>query len=160
MYYHVTGIHSPRFLVNIFVHSVLYKYYNLQADVHGWDDKNIYERLNRKVKFPTSLAHKINGRYYDSDYSVYDNTAEGLSTLSEKIFAELQGESEMIIKESKDSSAGKGVRLAKNIGTANDVKHILQTNCKIRRYPFTKSDDIRSLGWQSSVSAAKLILFS
>ena len=32
--------------------------------------------------------------------------------------------------------------------------------CKIRRYPFTKSDDIRSLGWQSSVSAAKLILFS
>ena len=128
MYYHVTGIHSPRFLVNIFVHSVLYKYYNLQEDVHGWDDKNIYERLNKKVKFPTSLAHRINGRFYDSDYNVYDNTDEGLAALSERIFEALRGDTSMIVKESKDSSAGKGVKLIKDISRAEDVKHLLRTN--------------------------------
>lgn len=144
MYYSVSGIHSPRFLINIFVLSSIYKYYNVQKDVHGWDDKNIYEKLLPNVKFPDSLAHKINGRFYDDEYKPYDDTEDGLMSLSERIFAKLNNETDMIVKESKDSQAGKGVKLIKNLHCADDVKTVLKENSsrnyiiqrKVIQHPF------------------------
>ena len=161
MYYSVTGIHSPKFLVNIFVFSVLYNYYNNQEDVLGWDDKNIYEKLVHNVKFPESLAHKINGRYYDDEYKPYDNTEDGLKRLSERIYSKLNGETDLIVKMSKGSFAGKGVMLIKDIHSANDVMAILQENGarnyimqrKIEQHPFfsqfcsTSVNIIRLITW-------------
>lgn len=133
MYYSVSGIHSPKFLINIFVLSSIYKYYNAQKEIHSWVDKNISEKLVHNVKFPDSLVHKINGRYYDDEYKPFDDTEDGLKRLSEKIFAKLNGETEVIVKESKDSRAGLGVKLIKNLHCADDVKNVLKEN-KSRNY--------------------------
>lgn len=133
MFYGVSGIRSPKFLIDIFVISSIYNYYNVQRDVDGWNDKNIFERLVKNVKFPDSLAHKINGRYYDDDYKPYDNTEDGIKRLSERIFSKLNGETDMIVKESKDSCQGRGVRLIKDVHCADDIKKILKEN-KSRNY--------------------------
>ena len=77
--------------------------------------------------------HKINGRYYDDEYKPFDDTEDGLKRLSEKIFAKLNGETEVIVKESKDSRAGLGVKLFKNLHCADDVKNVLKEN-KSRNY--------------------------
>lgn len=144
MYYSVSGIHSPKFLINIFVISSVYRYYNVQRDIDGWNDKNLFEKFVRNVKFPDSLAHKINGRYYDEEYKQYDNTEQGLLQLSERMFSRLNGETEMIVKESKDSCQGRGVKLIKNIHCANDIKKVLKEKVsnnyivqrKIIQHPF------------------------
>lgn len=133
MYYSVSGIHSPKFLINIFVISSIYKYYNSQRDVDGWNDKNMFERLVRNVKFPDALAHKINRRFYDDEYKPYDNTEEGITKLAERILFKLNGETDLIVKESKDSFQGRGVKLIKNIQCVDDVKKILKEN-KSRNY--------------------------
>lgn len=137
MFYGVSGIRSPKFLIDIFVISSIYNYYNVQRDVDGWNDKNIFERLVKNVKFPDSLAHKINRRYYDDDYKPYDNTEDGIKRLSERIFSKLNGETDMIVKESKDSCQGRGVRLIKDVHCADDSFNTWHDKNEIKIFPAT-----------------------
>ncbi len=125
MYYGVTGCHSPRFIPHSFMHYSIYKYYNFQDDICGWDDKNIYEMMNPVVNFPKSLVHKMLGKFYDSGYHYRANTDESLDALATNVYELLEGDTELILKVSKKSCAGKGVKKFTGIESAKDVKKIL-----------------------------------
>ncbi len=162
MYYGVTGCHTPRFLPSSIVLPVIYKYYNFQDDISGWDDKNIYEMMNPLLNLPKSLAHKMLGRFYDSGYHYRANTNESLDALAANVFELLEGDTDIILKVSKKSFSGKGVKKFTGIESAKDVKKILTEQeapnyilqkC-VRQHPFfrqfcsTSVNIIRIVSWR------------
>ena len=51
MYYHVTGVHDPRFVPDLIAGLVIYEYYNDRRFEEVWRDKNMFERLLPDVPF-------------------------------------------------------------------------------------------------------------
>ena len=162
MYYGITGYHTPRFIPSGILSPVIYKYYNYQDDICRWDDKNIYEMMNPVANFPKSLAHKMLGRFYDSGYHYRANTDESLDALAANIFELLEGDTDIILKVSKKSFAGKGVKKFTGIESAKDIKKILTEQeapnyvlqkC-VRQHPFfrqfcsTSVNILRIISWR------------
>lgn len=114
MYYAVTGLHDPRFMPDDFVGLCLYKYYNDPAYVDAWRDKNMFERLLPRLRFPEVLGRRIRGRYQDGS---------GL-TLEEGRFArtilEQANGDHVIVKDARLSGHGRGVRKYK-VSTADEA---------------------------------------
>lgn len=126
MYYGITGIHSPYFIPNDIVHQILIPHYNNISCISGWDDKNVYELLLDNIHFPLSLAHCVNGRLYDKRWNNYRRDEDSMSKLATTILQELDIEVDrhIILKEARESFAGKGVRLL-NVSSVADMKNIL-----------------------------------
>ena len=130
MYYGVTGVHDPRFIPDPILAKICYKYYNFESHIKGWDDKNVYERLVFNATFPYSLCHCINGKYYDNKWNYFNNNS--LLHLSEKIFSELEGDIDIICKESCGSFAGRGIKKVP-VNSAEEVFCFLR-NHKSKNY--------------------------
>ena len=141
MYYGVTGMHNPRFIPDPLAGYILYPYYNDQTMIAGWDDKNLYQELISSVHFPRALGHCVRGRLYDSTWNYYDKNTD-LTRLSDKIFQRLDG-NELIIKATRSTAAGKGVKKL-IVKSAADIKNYLLSNNlenfviqeKVEQHPF------------------------
>lgn len=126
MYYHVTGIHDPRFIPDT-ISGLLCAYYNSPKKRNGWDDKNIYELLVPSNRFPDSLCHQMHGVYYDHDWHSYSMDNESLHNLSLDIWERLAGSKDMIFKISNGSFAGKGVKKI-HVETPEEIEAFLRNN--------------------------------
>ena len=130
MYYGITGIHDPRFIPDPVLARICYQYYNFESHIKGWDDKNLYERLVLNATFPYSLCHCINGKYYDNKWNYFNNNS--LLNLSEKIFSELEGATDIICKESCGSYAGRGIKKV----PVNSAEEVFSFLCNYRSKNF------------------------
>ena len=127
MYYGVTGKHDPRFIPDSIARFALFKYYNDIRAIPGWDDKNLYESFLPDIKFPKTFAHIYHDEIYDGEWKYY--SPENLPLLSEKIFSELGDDKEFVLKVTKGSYAGQGVRLI-HADSPDDVLTVLTENAK------------------------------
>ena len=125
MYYGVTGIHDPRFIPDPIARFALFRHYNDAQSIPGWDDKNLYETTLPDTRFPTTLAHIYHGEIYDSAWKYH--SPDNLQALSESIFDQLGNDRDLVIKITKGSYAGKGVRLV-HADSPADVKKVLEEN--------------------------------
>lgn len=125
MYYGVTGMHDPRFIPDPIARFALFKYYNDLPSIPGWDDKNLYETFLPDTRFPKTYAHIYRSAIYDGDWKYC--SPQDLTRLSEKIFNELGDDKDMVVKVTKGSYAGKGVRLI-HANSPEDVKAVLSEN--------------------------------
>lgn len=125
MYYGATGIIDPTFIPHPIAHTLIKKY-NVSGAIGGWDDKNVYELLVPNVKFPESLAHYIHGKYYDSEWKLYDSDVDSQKRFANKIFDELCGDDSIIVKKTTKSAFGKGVQKT-TIKNNADVFNLLES---------------------------------
>lgn len=125
MYYGVTGKHDPRFIPDPIARFALFKYYNDLPSIPGWDDKNLYESFLPDTRFPKTYAHIYHNEIYDGNWKYCP--PQELQSLSEKIYNELGDSKEFVVKVTKGSYAGKGVRLIQ-AKSPEDVKEILTEN--------------------------------
>lgn len=125
MYYGVTGIHDPSFIPDSIARFALFKHYNDFQSIPGWDDKNLYEIFLPDTRFPVTLAHIYNNAIYDKDWRYH--SLDHLQALSESIYSQLGGNKEFVVKVSKGSYAGQGVRLF-HVDSPSDVERILREN--------------------------------
>ena len=125
MYYGVTGIHDPSFIPDPIARFALFRHYNDSSSIPGWDDKNLYETFIPDIKFPATLAHIYNHAIYDKNWQYHP--IDQLDTLSEDIFNQLGEDKEFVIKVTKGSYAGQGVRLF-SAKQPRDIKKILTDN--------------------------------
>lgn len=109
MYYGVTGIRDPRFIPDPIARFVLFRHYNDERSIPGWDDKNLYDFFLPDIRFPKTLAHIYHGAIYDPDWQFCPQQA--LPRLAESIYCSLGEDKSLVIKVAKGSYAGKGVRL-------------------------------------------------
>lgn len=159
MYYGVTGIHDPRFIPHPVMITICYPYYNSMVYGPGWDDKNVYERLVTSCEFPYSLCHCINGNYYDHEWRFYNR--DEILKLTDKIFMDLGKDTDIICKETCDTSFGKGVKkvVIGSIGEISDLlnqhksrnfilqKRIVQHSF-FNQFNPTSSNIIRIISWR------------
>jgi len=134
MYYGVTDIHDPRFIPDPILARICYKQFNVESYLKGWDDKNVYERLVPHAIFPYSLCHCIKGKYYDNKWQYFHK--DSLLQLSEIIFSDMEGTSDIICKETSGSLAGRGVKKV-SVNSAQDVFDFL-CNHKSNNYILQK----------------------
>lgn len=122
MYYGVTGIHDPRFIPDPIARFALFRHYNDERSIPGWDDKNLYDFFLPDIRFPKTLAHIYHNAIYDGDWK--HCSQDRLSALSEKIFNDLGEEKEYVLKVTRGSYAGQGVKLLKAT-SPDDIKKTL-----------------------------------
>ena len=122
MYYGVTGEHDPRFIPDPIARFALFRHYNDAQSIPGWDDKNLYSTFLPGIPFPTTLAHIYHGAVYDADWR-YHGPGD-MQALSERIYSLLGSDGDLVIKVTKGSYAGKGVRLIHTDSPA-DVMNVL-----------------------------------
>ena len=103
MYYAVTGVHDPRFMPDDFVGLCLYSYYNDEAYVDAWRDKNMFERLVPSLRFPSTIGQRVRGRFVGPKGEVLSTEA-----FAELLFDEAAGEP-VIVKDARLSGHGRGV---------------------------------------------------
>lgn len=111
MYYGVTGNHDPRFIPDPIARFALFRHYNDEASIPGWDDKNLYDFFLPDTRFPLTLAHIYHNAIYDGDWN--HCSQDELPALSEKIYNELGDDKEFVLKVTRGSYAGQGVKLLK-----------------------------------------------
>lgn len=127
MYYKVTGIHDPRFIPDTFARFVLYPFYNDVRTYEGWVDKNFFEKFLGREHLPQTLCHKFNGHFYDAEWNYYDG--HNLNSLAELI-AEKAGDNSFVIKATRDSCAGEGVKIVK-FNNSQDIKDYLLDDSRV-----------------------------
>lgn len=127
MYYEVTGIRDPRFIPDTFARYVLYPFYNDVKTYEGWIDKNFFDKFLGKEHLPQTLCHKFNGLFYDADWNYYDR--HNLSDLAELI-AEKAGGNSFVVKETKDSCAGEGVKIF-DFSNSQDIIDFLLNDSRV-----------------------------
>lgn len=127
MYYEVTGIRDPRFIPDTFARYVLYPFYNDVKTYEGWIDKNFFDKFLGKEHLPQTLCHKFNGHFYDADWNYYDR--HNLSDLAELI-AEKAGGNSFVVKETKDSCAGEGVKIF-DFSNSQDIIDFLLNDSRV-----------------------------
>jgi len=103
MFYSVTGIHDPRFVPDLVAGLVLYDYYNDKLYENTWRDKNMFDRLLPEVPQPRTLCKRIRGRFCGG------NQLERGKLVSQ-IFSSLKEDSFIIIKNTRSTGFGRGVR--------------------------------------------------
>ena len=110
MFYATTGIRDPRFLPYNVADVVLYSYYNDQARAKVWADKNQFSRVLPAMPFPVTIAHRVNGRYYDHERNCFGKeiTPEFVSALFRRI-REI-GCGAVVVKATTETSRGLGVK--------------------------------------------------
>ena len=133
MYYGVTGNHDPRFLPDVFAYPPIFTHYNDKECRPGWEDKNIFDRLVPGIKFPDVLAHIYDGEVYDKQWN---HIPQGqLMELCNSIFEEIKDDRSLILKATKGTQAGKGVKLIE-INSPEDIKTAIADgtdNCVVQR---------------------------
>ena len=77
------------------------------------------------IKFPKTFAHIYHHEIYDGEWKYY--SPENLPLLSKKIFSELGDDKEFVLKVTKGSYAGQGVRLI-HADSPDDVLAVLTEN--------------------------------
>ena len=127
MYYEVTGIRDPRFIPDTFARYVLYPFSNDVKTYEGWIDKNFFDKFLGKEHLPQTLCHKFNGLFYDADWNYYDR--HNLSDLAELI-AEKAGGNSFVVKETKDSCAGEGVKIF-DFSNSQDIIDFLLNDSRV-----------------------------
>ena len=125
MYYGVTGIHDPRFIPKMFAYPAIMTYYNDRSSIPGWEDKNLFEHLIPSIKFPTVLAHIYKGVVYDRDWNYCSDNQ--LAELCNSIYEEIKDDGALILKPTKATQQGKGVKLIE-IKKPEDVLAIITQN--------------------------------
>jgi hypothetical protein len=125
MYYGVTGIHDPSFIPDSIARSAIYRYYNDAASIPGWDDKNLYETILPDTRFPRTFAHIYNGDLYDRNWKYH--SPEKVNLLAHEIYDAMDESKDYVVKVSKGSYAGQGVRLF-HADTAEDIGKTLLEN--------------------------------
>ena len=110
MYYHATGQKDPRFISAGIADFVLYPYYNDWIKIRAWTDKNYFQRFLPFISFPETYGRKINGIYYDNKHNSY--LPEEDRAFCEKVWGDLEqtGNDQLIIKQTINTSQGKGVK--------------------------------------------------
>lgn len=106
MYYHATKIHDPRFVPDLVAGLVVYEFYNDKVFENTWRDKNMFERLLPDVPMPKTLGKRIRGRFFHEDIGYIENNI----SLIEKIGCCVKSGDSIIIKNTRDTGFGKGVR--------------------------------------------------
>jgi len=122
MYYGVTGLHDPSFVPDPIARFALFRHYNDEKSIPGWDDKNLYEFFLPDIRFPKTLAHIYHNGIYDKDWKHYSQ--DELPSFSKAIYDELGEDKSLVIKVTKGSYAGKGVRLI-HAKSPDDIKDLL-----------------------------------
>ena len=125
MFYGVTGIHDPRFIPDCIAFPPIYRHYNDRECIVGWDDKNLYDRLVPNITFPQVLAHIYKGKAYDKDWHYC--APDDLDHVAASIFNETGASHSIIIKATRGSQAGKGVRVIE-VNSPDEVKALILHN--------------------------------
>lgn len=156
MFYSVTGNHDPRFIPDLVAGLVLYDYYNDRAYENTWRDKNMFDRLLPNVPQPRTLGKRIRRRY------VAGNVSGGGNCIIDKIYENTPQESHIIIKNTRNTGFGRGVRkyLIRNredvlsaINEWNDcdnfiVQEFIEQHESLAQFNESSSNMIRVCSWR------------
>ena len=105
MYYYVTGKHDVRFIPDNVAGLIIYPYYNDFVYENTWRDKNMFSRLLPDVPFPKIYGQCIRNRcFIDGNY--YTREDENFA----RILYEKIGESTVIVKDTRNTGFGRGVK--------------------------------------------------
>ena len=122
MYYHVTGIHDPRFVPDLVAGLVVYDYYNNKVYENTWRDKNMFSRLLPGVPFPRTIMKRIRGRFYVDEK--YAGTIEQFDAAERLLDYVLERHCDVIVKKTRETGFGKGVGKY-HIETYEDAKNAI-----------------------------------
>lgn len=122
MYYWVTGARDPRFVPDHVMGLVLYAYYNDPAYVEAWRDKNEFDRLLPGMPFPETLLKCRRGRLALDGLSGSRVVSRSEAPIA--VIALAGAGSEVIVKDSRHSGHGRGVRKYE-LNCAADVEKVL-----------------------------------
>lgn len=104
--YMIEGGSDPAFIIPAkLVHCYLTSILNPIPYNAYFEDKNMFDKILPKEILPTTLFRRMDGKWYNHAYKLLDYT----SVLKE--LKELPEKSKVIIKPSKNSSSGKGVKV-------------------------------------------------
>ena len=126
MLYGITGLHDPRFIPDPLAQRVVFRYYNELSAIQGWDDKNLYEKLLPGIAFAETLAHIYRGKVYDKDWKY--SSQENLQALSSRILNALGDDKTIVVKQARDTSTGRGVKLV-DVDSVADVMRCINQHC-------------------------------
>ncbi|MBO4848277.1 MAG: hypothetical protein J5586_03900 [Clostridia bacterium] len=126
MYYGITGTVDPRFIPHSILATVAFPYYNDLAKAKTWADKNEFCRVLPSMRFPATIAQRINGRYYDEERHSYGSviTQEYVNKVFDKIRS--YDQSCIIIKQTQMTNSGKGVKKA-IVQSNEDLSRLLES---------------------------------
>ena len=153
MYYSITGMHDPRFIPDAIAFSAMFKYYNDSSCIPGWDDKNMYDKLVPGIKFPTVLAHIYRGGIYDKDWNYCGG--KDLDRLCDSIGNTIGDDGCIVVKASRASQAGKGVKLVETASPAS-IKAALEQN---RHTDYVVQRRIRQNSFMSQFCSTSVNIF-
>ena len=125
MFYGVTGMHDPRFIPDFIAFAPICEYYNDKSSIAGWEDKNLFDHLVPAIKFPPVLAHIYKGNVYDKDWNIFVD--DNLDQLCDSIFEQIKDDHSLIIKATKATQTGKGVKLI-SVEKPDDIKTAIINN--------------------------------
>ncbi len=127
MFYHVTGIHDPRFIPDSISHRVAVPYYNNPEKMRTYVDKNMFQRYLPEMPFPKMFGQCINGHFCgpDGEY-ISDEITDEYLELVYSAFLENNNDS-LIIKQAMGSYCGKGVRKY-TIASKEDLRNAIEEN--------------------------------
>lgn len=109
MYYHVTGIHDPKFIPDPIAGLVVYPYYNDHSYEYTWRDKNMFNILLPDVPFPVSYIKCKRSRLLDCKKNrYYSFNVDGVKSLIDNL--EISLPKTIVIKPSRQSGFGRSVK--------------------------------------------------
>ena len=122
MYYGVTGIRDPRFIPDPIARFALFRHYNDERSIPGWDDKNLYSFFLPDIRFPKTYAHIYHNAIYDGNWKYC--APENLPQLCQSIYDVLDNSKTFVLKVTKGSYAGQGVQLI-HVDSPADISTLL-----------------------------------
>ncbi len=109
MYYHATNNHDARFIPDLVVGLVIYEYYNDRAYQDAYRDKNMFHRLLPDVPLPKTLGSRIRRRYWHNELGYITNNAD-VQSFAHSLWKSLGKEEDIVVKNTRDTCLGKGVK--------------------------------------------------
>ena len=125
MFYGVTGIHDPRFIPDFIMYPPILAHYNDKSCIAAWGDKNLFDQLAPNISFPPVLAHIFKEEVYDKDWNYFGD--DNLHELCDSIFEEIKDDKFLVIKATKKTQTGVGVKLVE-INKPDDIKTAIEQN--------------------------------
>ena len=153
MFYGVTGIHDPKFIPDPIVCFAIAPFYNDSNYVNGWDDKNMYERFLPDILQAETLCHRFRGIFYDENWNSYGQNDMG--ALASHIIERMQGDRSLVLKYSKNSGAGMGVKFK----TINDKDDIITIFKKEDQLDYIVQRLIRQHAWMEQFNKSSVNIF-
>lgn len=113
--YSITGNFNPNYCSALTFGTALEFELNSTRYKEAWSDKNFFDLHFSDVRFPNTLAHNIQGVFYDREYNKIEK---------DDVLSILSWYSTVVIKPSLDSGNGHGVKL---VSVGDNISSVLES---------------------------------